>query len=81
MPIMDAATIWAAVGAVGAVAAAGIAAWAARQSHDAATQANAAAGTLAAIDMCAGLPKVNRYVQHRAVRQVGLRQRAWKSRS
>src|ERR1019366_5487175 len=50
MPVMDAATIWAAVGAVGAVAAAGIAAWAARQSHDAATQANAAAGTLAAIE-------------------------------
>jgi hypothetical protein len=35
---------------VGAVAAAGIAAWAARQSRDAATQANAAAGTLAAIE-------------------------------
>jgi hypothetical protein len=47
MPVMDAATIWA---AVGAVAAAGIAAWAARQSRDAAIQANAAAGTLAAIE-------------------------------
>jgi hypothetical protein len=50
MPIVDAATIWAAVGALGTVTAAGIAAWAARQSHDAAGQANAAAGSLAAIE-------------------------------
>lgn len=47
---MDAATLWAAVGALGTVVAAGIAAWAARQSHDAAVQANAAAGSLAAIE-------------------------------
>jgi hypothetical protein len=50
MPVMDPATIWSAVGAVGTVAAAGIAAWAARQSHSAASQANAAAGSLAAIE-------------------------------
>jgi hypothetical protein len=50
MRIMDAATLWAAVGALGAVVTAGIAAWAARQSHDAAVQANAAAGSLAAIE-------------------------------
>jgi hypothetical protein len=47
---MDAATWWAAVGAVGAVVAAAIAAWAARQSHDAAVQANAAAKLLASIE-------------------------------
>lgn len=39
---MDAATVWAAVGALGTVAAAGIAAWAARQSRNAAQQANSA---------------------------------------
>lgn len=50
MPVMDAATVWAAVGALGTVVTAGIAAWAARQSHDAATQANAAAEALAAIE-------------------------------
>ncbi len=50
MPVMDAATLWAAAGAVGTIAAAGIAAWAARQSHDAAVQANAAAELLAAIE-------------------------------
>ncbi len=50
MPIMDAATIWSAVGALGAVAAASVAAWAARQSHNAAVEANAAAGSLAAIE-------------------------------
>jgi hypothetical protein len=50
MPVMDAATLWAAAGAVGTIAAAGIAAWAARQSHDAAVQANAAAASLAAIE-------------------------------
>jgi hypothetical protein len=47
---MDAATLWAAVGAVGTITATGIAAWAARQSHDAAVQANAAAELLAAIE-------------------------------
>lgn len=47
---MDAATLWAAVGGLGTVVAAGIAAWAARQSHDAAVQANAAAGSLATIE-------------------------------
>lgn len=41
--VMDAATWWAAVGAAGTVVAAAIAAWAARQSHDAAVQANSAA--------------------------------------
>ena len=50
MPIMEAATIWSAVGALGAVAAASVAAWAARQSHSSAVQANAAAGSLAAIE-------------------------------
>jgi len=50
MRIMDAATLWAAAGAVGTAVAAGIAAWAARQSHDAAVQANAAAASLAAIE-------------------------------
>src|ERR1017187_5185773 len=50
MPVMDAATVWAAVGALGAVAAAGIAAWAARQSRNAARQSNSAAETLAAIE-------------------------------
>jgi hypothetical protein len=47
---MDAATLWAAVGGVGTVGAAGIAAWAARQSRDAAVQANAAAESLATIE-------------------------------
>ena len=47
---MDAATWWAAVGAAGTVVAAAIAAWAARQSHDAAVQANAAAELLASIE-------------------------------
>jgi hypothetical protein len=47
---MDAATWWAAVGAAGTVVAAAIAAWAARQSHDAAVQANAAAESLASIE-------------------------------
>jgi hypothetical protein len=41
---------WAAVGAVGSVGAAGVAAWAARQSRSSAQEANAAAGTLAAIE-------------------------------
>jgi hypothetical protein len=50
MPIMDATIIWAAVGALGTVAAAGVAAWAARQSHNAAIEASAAAGSLAAIE-------------------------------
>lgn len=50
MPVMDAATVWAAVGALGTVAAAGIAAWAARQSRNAAQQAYSAAETLAAIE-------------------------------
>lgn len=48
--VMDAATLWAAVGGLGTVVAAGIAAWAARQSHDAAVQANAAAESLATIE-------------------------------
>jgi hypothetical protein len=48
--VMDAATWWAAVGAAGTVVAAAIAAWAARQSHDAAVQANAAAESLASIE-------------------------------
>jgi hypothetical protein len=47
---MDAATWWAAVGAAGTVVAAAIAAWAARQSHDAAVQSNAAAESLASIE-------------------------------
>jgi hypothetical protein len=48
---MDAATLWAAAaGAAGTITATGIAAWAARQSHNAAVQANAAAGLLAAIE-------------------------------
>jgi hypothetical protein len=46
MRTMDAATWWAAVGAAGTV----VAAWAARQSHDAAVQANAAAESLASIE-------------------------------
>lgn len=50
IPIMDAATVWAAVGALGTVTAAGIAAWAARQSRNAAQQANSAAEALAAIE-------------------------------
>lgn len=50
MWIMDPPTIWAAVGALGTLAAAGVAALAARQSHNAAVQANAAAGSLAAIE-------------------------------
>jgi hypothetical protein len=50
MPVMDAATVWVAVGALGAVAAADIAAWAARQSRDAAQQANSAAETPTAIE-------------------------------
>jgi len=50
MPVMEAATIWSAVGALGTVAAASVAAWAARQSHNSAVQANAAAGSLAAIE-------------------------------
>jgi hypothetical protein len=37
-------------GAAGTITATGIAAWAARQSHDAAVQANAAAELLAAIE-------------------------------
>jgi hypothetical protein len=47
---MDTATAWSAVGAVGTLVAAGVAAWAARQSHHSAAEANAAAGTLAAIE-------------------------------
>jgi hypothetical protein len=47
---MDPATVWAAVGALAGAAAAGIAAWAARQSRNAAQEANAAAGALAAIE-------------------------------
>src|SRR5579872_4544918 len=50
MRAMDAATLWAAVGGLGTIVAAGIAAWAARQSHDAAVRANAAAESLAAIE-------------------------------
>lgn len=50
IPLMDAATTWAAVGALGTVAAAGIAAWAARQSKESAAEANAAADSLAAIE-------------------------------
>ena len=50
MPVMDAATVCVAVGALGAVAAADIAAWAARQSRDAAQQANSAAETPTAIE-------------------------------
>jgi hypothetical protein len=47
---VDVSIVWAAVGALGAVAAAGVAAWAAYQSRSSAQQANAAAGTLAAIE-------------------------------
>lgn len=50
MPVMDAATLWAAVGALGTVVTAVIAAWAARQSQDAAVHANAAAESLAVIE-------------------------------
>ena len=47
---MDAGVTWAAVGAVGSVLAAGVAAWAAWLSRSSAREANAAAGTLAAIE-------------------------------
>jgi hypothetical protein len=47
---VDATVAWAAVGAVGSVAAAGVAAWAAWLSRSSAQEANAAAGTMAAIE-------------------------------
>src|SRR5258708_11768385 len=47
---MDAAVIWTAVAALGTVVAAGVAAWAARQSRNSASEANAAAKSLAAIE-------------------------------
>jgi hypothetical protein len=50
MPIMDAATIWSAAGALGAIAVAGAAVWAARQSQNAAVQPDAAVGSRAAIE-------------------------------
>ena len=50
MPTMDALTAWTAVLAVGTCAAAGIAAIAAHQSFNSAKEANAAAGSLAAIE-------------------------------
>jgi hypothetical protein len=48
---MDAASTWAAIGAFGTVATTVVAAWAARQSRNAAIKANEAAGSLAAIEL------------------------------
>jgi hypothetical protein len=47
---MDATVIWTAVGAIGTIVAAGVAAWAARQSRNSASEANSAAKSLAAIE-------------------------------